>query len=335
MADAFVAENLVKRYPGGNEAVRGVSLRVGAGEIVGLLGPNGAGKSTTLNMLATLVTPTSGEARIYGHPITDRAAVRPLLGVALQATGVDPMMSVRRHFEVQAALHGLGAGPARERSDRLIESFALGAVADRRADALSGGTQRRLSLALSLLHAPRAIVFDEPTVGLDPGAKRAVWELLGELRDDGLAILFSTHHMDEADHLCDRIEVMAGGRLVATGTPAELKSKVSAGILTIRLREAAGRTATTLRLAAKDGLLPPEPGFHFDGDVLRVRTELLAPSFLPLLSLLLEQEGTDIVDVRWGHGTLDDVLGSLARSPENESAPGGPKVEHRVLARRR
>jgi ABC-2 type transport system ATP-binding protein len=335
MADAIVATDLVKRYPGGVEAVRGVSLRVAAGEIVGLLGPNGAGKSTTLNMLATLVAPTAGEARIFGHPATDRAAVRPLLGVALQATGVDPMMSVRHHFEVQAALQGLRGRRAGERSDRLIEAFALGPVADRRAGALSGGTRRRLSLALALLHGPRAIIFDEPTVGLDPGAKRAVWALLGELRDEGLAILFSTHQMDEADHLCQRIEVIAAGRIVATGTPAELKSRAGAGVLAVRLREGTGQETRIRCLAENGGPLPSGPPVHLEGDVLRVHTELLDPSFLPTLACLLERAGADIVDVGWGHGTLDDVLGSVPQSADGEEVPAGPPIEHRVHARRR
>ena len=214
-------QRLTKRYGSGVEAVRGVSLRVRAGEIVGLLGPNGAGKSTTLNMLAALVTPTSGDVRIFGRSVANRAAVSPMLGVALQATGIDPMMSVYRHFEIQAALYRLSARTARARARKLIDAFGLAAVTARAAGELSGGTQRRLSLALALLHEPRAIIFDEPTAGLDPNAKRVLWGILEELRDRGMAILFSTHDMDEADHLCERIEVLAAGRIVASGAPSE------------------------------------------------------------------------------------------------------------------
>jgi ABC-2 type transport system ATP-binding protein len=332
--DAIVATDLTKRYEGGAEAVRGVSLRVAAGEIVGLLGPNGAGKSTTLNMLATLVTPSGGSARIFGHSVTDRSALKPLLGVALQTTGVDPMMSVRRHFEVQAALYRMDLRRARGRARHLIEVFDLAAICERRAGVLSGGTQRRLSLALALLHEPRAIIFDEPTTGLDPNAKRVVWDLLEELREQGLAILFSTHYMDEADRLCDRIEVIANGRIVASGTPAELKAGVTTGILRLRLPESSDRATRALQLASGRGLLPPECQFSLDDDVLQVQAELLDASFIPFLALLLEEVGVDVVDLSWGHGTLDDVFAHLGNTTASEDLPSTVTIEHRVHARR-
>ena len=335
MADAIVIEDLAKRYDAGVEAVRGVSFEVAAGEIVGLLGPNGAGKSTTLNMAATLIPPTSGEAWICGHSISDPPAVRSLLGVALQATGIDPMMSVSRHFDVQAALYRMGPRKARERSDRLIEALDLAAVGNRPAGEVSGGTQRRLSLALALLHEPRAIVFDEPTAGLDPNAKRAVWALLTELRNQGLAVLFSTHYMDEADRLCDRIEMIVDGRIVASGTPAELKARFTAGVLRIRVRDHVEQAARTLRGAISDGFLPPGLQVGIDADVLQVRAELLDPSFLPLMTLLLDQVGANIVDVSWGHGTLDEVFGSLGE-PEagDHDLAAAVTIEHRAHARR-
>lgn len=333
-AGAIVAEKLAKRYGAGAPAVRGVSFRVRSGEIVGLLGPNGAGKSTVLNMLATLVTPTSGDAHIFGRSVLDRAAVRPLLGVALQAPGVDPMMSVLDHFEVQAALYRMGARKARDRACYLMEAFDLVAVDGRRAGELSGGTQRRLSLALALLHEPRAIIFDEPTAGLDPNAKRAVWAILEELRDQGLAILLSTHYMDEAEHLCGRIEVIQDGRIVASGTPAELKAKVTSGVLRLRVRECANQAAKALHLAVTRGVLPPECEFGVEGDTLKVYAELLEASFIPVLRLLLEDVGADVVDMSWGHGTLDDVFARLGRSTAGEDLLPAVAMEHRIHARR-
>jgi ABC-2 type transport system ATP-binding protein len=332
--EAIVATNLAKRYDGGTEAVRGVSFRVGAGEIVGLLGPNGAGKSTTLNMLATLVAPSGGEARIFGRSIADREALRPLLGVALQASGVDPMMSVQRHFEVQAALYRMSARRARRRSRELVDAFDLAAVHERRAGELSGGTQRRLSLALALLHEPSAIVFDEPTTGLDPNAKRAVWALLADLRRQGLAILFSTHYMDEADRLCDRIEVIADGRIVASGTPATLKAEVTTGVLRLRVRNDVERAVGALELASRRGLLPPAHRSRSDHDVLQVQAELLDGSFVPLLALLLEEVGVDVVEMSWGHGTLDDVFARLGNGSADADSVAAVTIEHRAHARR-
>jgi ABC-2 type transport system ATP-binding protein len=332
MAPAIAVTGLAKRY-GDTEAVRGVSFDVARGEIVGLLGPNGAGKSTTLNMLATLVAPTAGEARIFGHSLEDLVAVRSLLGVALQVTGVDPMMSVRRHFEVQAALYRISSRQARARTSHLIEAFGLEPVCDRRAGELSGGTQRRLSLALALLHEPRAIVFDEPTVGLDPNARRVVWALLEEMRERGLAILFSTHDMEEADRLCDRIEVISGGLIFASGTPAELKAKMGAGMLQVRVRGQAELAAGAMAAAASDGFLPSNLRFGADADLLQVHTDIFDPSFLPLLTLLLEEVGVDIVEINWGYGTLHDVFGSLEEPAEGDLL-SAVTVEHRVHARR-
>jgi ABC-2 type transport system ATP-binding protein len=287
-----------------------------------------------LNMLATLVTPTRGEAWIFGQPLADRAAVRRLLGVALQVTGVDPMMSVYHHFEVQAALYEMGVREARSRAAALIDAFELGAVSNRRVSELSGGTQRRLSLALALLHGPRAIIFDEPTVGLDPSAKRTVWALLENLRQQGLAILFSTHDMDEADQVCRRIDVIADGRIVASGPPAELKARVTPGVLRIRIRKGVEFAAQALDVAMKRGLLTGEYRFRVEDDVLQVRAELLDESFLPLLTLVLEEVGVDIIELSWGHGTLDDVFASVGNGATAKDLVSRVAMEHHVHARR-
>jgi len=334
-ADAVVASNLTKRYRNGKEAVRGVSLRVGAGEIVGLLGRNGAGKSTTMNMLATLVPPTSGEAWVFGRPIGNGAAVKPLLGVALQATGLDPLMSVRRHFDVQAALYRIADRRAREHSAYLIDAFELAAVAEQRVGSLSGGTQRRLSLALALLHEPRVIVFEEPTTGLDPEARWLVWSLLEDLRDQGRAILFSTHYLEEADRLCSRIEVIADGRIVASGTPAKLKELAGPGVLRVRVRGSALPAAAVLRRAVRENVFVSQSRTRIEGDHLEVHVDTIDQSILLFLHSLLEESGMDIVEISWGHGTLEEAFHLL----DVPSAGGGEMlravpVEHRVHARR-
>jgi ABC-2 type transport system ATP-binding protein len=333
MTSAIVVSELTKQYPGGTKAVCGVSFSVAPGEIVGLVGPNGAGKSTTLNMLATLVSPTSGDAQIFGVSIRNRAAVRRLVGVALQTAGLDPLMSADDHFRVHAALYGMRAREARVRAGELLELFELEGVRSRRTGELSGGTQRRLALALSLLHNPKAIIFDEPTVGLDPNLRRAVWDLLRELRARGLAVLFSTHYMDEADSLCQRIELMSKGEIVVSGTPDELKARVATGILRLRVRDPFRRADDALGLATRRGLIPPGGQYSAMDSVIEIRAELADCSVSALVSLL-EEFGVGVADLRWGHGSLDDVFTRLAESTMDESQLQPVTLEHRALARR-
>ena len=333
MPPAITVNALTKQYPDGTKAVRGVSFEVAPGEIVGILGPNGAGKSTTLNMLATLIRPTSGEARIFGVPLHDRVAVRPLIGVALQGTGLDPLMSVDDHIRVHAALYRMRAREACVRAGELLDVFQLGGVRERRSGELSGGTQRRLALALSLLHNPKAIVFDEPTVGLDPNLRRTVWELLRELRSKGLAVLFSTHYMDEADSLCQRIELMSKGEIVASGTPEELKARVGTGVLRLRVRNNSWRVDEALRLAVRSGLIPSAGKYSAEDSVIEIRSELRECSLNELVRLL-EEFGAGVADQRWGHGSLDDVVTQLAESTSDEGQLEAVTMEHRALARR-
>jgi ABC-2 type transport system ATP-binding protein len=330
---AIEVDELTKRYADGTEAVRGVTFRVDPGEIVGLVGPNGAGKSTVLNMLATLITPTAGRAYVGGIPVSDREAVRRTLGVALQNTGVDPLMTVTAHFDVQAALYRLPGGTARRRTAELLEVFQLDALADRRAGQLSGGTQRRLSLALALVHRPRVVILDEPTVGVDPNARRAVWELLEQLRGNGLGILFSTHYMDEAERLCQRVELMSGGRIVASGTPAGFGRQLSPPALQIRVLGNTGSAKRALGLAAAKGLLDPDDGWAIQDDVIRVECGLDDACLCGLVSMLRRHE-LEILSLGWGHGSLDEVFAGLVRSDSVDDSGSSSAVEHRVLARR-
>lgn len=230
---AIDADHLLKIYPGEVTAISGISLSASEGEVVGVLGPNGAGKSTTLKILTTLLRPTSGHASVFGFDISDSRNIRPLLGVALQDVGLDPLMSGNAHFEVQAALYGIKSDVLRRAIDPLIERFMLGSYLDRAVGTYSGGTQRKMALALALCTRPPAIIFDEPTVGLDPQSRRQVWGLIEEMRLEGKVVLFSTQYMDEAERLCDHIYVIDEGRIVAEGSPEQLKALVGEGTLRI------------------------------------------------------------------------------------------------------
>jgi ABC-2 type transport system ATP-binding protein len=226
--DAIVVEELGKTYPNGTEAVRGVTFRVAAGECYGLLGPNGAGKSTTVGMLGTLVRPTSGRSSVAGFDVVAQPReVRRRIGFAMQEVGVDAFATARELLVLQGRLHGLRRAESAHRAGLLLAMVDLAEVADQRLGEFSGGMQRRADLAAALMHLPAVVFLDEPTEGLDPRARAAIWDALDRLRLQlGLTVVLTTHYMDEADRLCDRLGIIDHGRVVAEGTPAELKASV-------------------------------------------------------------------------------------------------------------
>lgn len=208
-------------------AVRSVDMTVMPGEIVGLLGPNGAGKSTTLRMLTTLLTPTGGAATVAGFDLTaDPAGVRGTIGYVAQSGGVDPHVSVREELVTQGRLYRLGKAEAVGRAAEVAAALGLTGLLDRPTAALSGGQRRRLDLAMGLTHRPAVLFLDEPTAGLDPQSRQDLWDLVRGLRDDfGTTVVLTTHHLDEADTLADRLIVIDGGLVVAEGAPAALKAE--------------------------------------------------------------------------------------------------------------
>ncbi|WP_436757698.1 ABC transporter ATP-binding protein [Streptosporangium sp. V21-05] len=216
---------LSKTFPGGVAAVRGVDLAVEAGEIVGFLGPNGAGKTTTMRMLTTLVRPTGGTATVAGHDLlTDPRGVRRRVGYVSQSGGIDLSNPVGEELELHAMLYGMRPAEARERVAEVLGRFGLTALRDRPGGALSGGQRRRFDLAFGLVHDPVLLFLDEPTTGLDPQSRAALWEHIRGLRDGfGLTVFLTTHYLDEADTLADRLFIIDGGVIVAQGTPSELK----------------------------------------------------------------------------------------------------------------
>jgi ABC-2 type transport system ATP-binding protein len=227
-APAVQAEALVKHYRGRSgvvEAVRGVDLRVEAGEIFGFLGPNGAGKSTTVRMLTTLLSITSGAARVAGVDVArEPDEARRRIGVALQEAGLDPRQTGRELLVLQGRLFGLSTGVASARAQDLLALVELEEAADRSIKGYSGGMKRRLDLASALVHEPEVLFLDEPTTGLDPASRLTVWEELRRINERGTTVFLTTQYLEEADQLCDRLAIIDDGRIVREGTPGRLKA---------------------------------------------------------------------------------------------------------------
>jgi ABC-2 type transport system ATP-binding protein len=227
MTIAVEANQLVKRFTGRNgtvEAVRGVDLAVTQGEVFGFLGPNGAGKSTTVRMLTTLMTITSGSARVADVDVTAQPEeARRRIGVALQEAGLDPRQTGRELLVLQARLFGMSKTAAAERAQDLLELVDLVEAADRRIKGYSGGMKRRLDLASALVHEPDVLFLDEPTTGLDPASRITVWEEVRRINGRGTTVFLTTQYLEEADQLCDRLAIIDGGKIVQEGTPQQLK----------------------------------------------------------------------------------------------------------------
>lgn len=225
---AIIVENLEKTYANGTKAVRGISFQVKQGEIFGILGPNGAGKSTAIGILGTLVIPSGGRALVNGIDVTkERNTIRKMIGFAMQEAGVDDLATGREFLMLQGRLYGLPKAVIQKRTEQLLQLFELTDAADKRIKAYSGGMKRRIDLASALIHFPKVLFLDEPTEGLDPRSRMTMWNTLKRLRQQlGTTILLSTHYMEEADRLCDRIAIIDQGKIVVIGTSGELKASV-------------------------------------------------------------------------------------------------------------
>ncbi|HEX3806040.1 MAG TPA: ATP-binding cassette domain-containing protein [Gaiellaceae bacterium] len=221
------AEGLVRRFKD-IEAVAGIDLKVAPGEIYGFLGPNGAGKSTTVHMLTTLLPPSAGRATVAGFDVARQGPqVRSSIGAALQEAALDPFLTGREHLRLQSSLHGIGGQVRRDLIESLLDRVGLTHAGDRKVRTYSGGMKRRLDLALALIHDPSIIFLDEPTTGLDPQSRTALWDEVGRLaREEGVTIFLTTQYLEEADVLADRVGIIDHGHIVAEGTPAQLKAEI-------------------------------------------------------------------------------------------------------------
>ena len=255
MTLAVEAQQLVKQFSGKDgdvDAVRGVDLAVAAGSVFGFLGPNGAGKSTTVKMLTTLMTITSGTARVAGIDVTtDPYRARRKIGVALQEAGLDPRQTGRELLVLQGRLFKLHSRRAAKRAQELLELVELEDAADRRVKGYSGGMKRRLDLASALVHEPEVLFLDEPTTGLDPASRLTVWEEVGRINERGTTVFLTTQYLEEADRLCDRLAIIDDGRIVREGTPQQLKAELRERLRLTRevtledvFLDATGRTRT-------------------------------------------------------------------------------------------
>jgi ABC-2 type transport system ATP-binding protein len=283
-------------------AVAGVDIDVQAGEVVGFLGPNGAGKTTTLRMLATLLRPTAGEAIVAGHDLrTDPAGVRRKIGYVGQGHGGGADQRVRDELLLQAKLYGVR--DPKHRVERLLTDFELTDVADRAVVTLSGGQQRRLDVLLGVVHEPELVFLDEPSTGLDPQSRDNLWQHIRALRSErGATVFLTTHYLDEADVLCDRIMVIDHGRIVAVGTPDELRGNVSGDLVTLAVSD----PARTARLAAQlPGATPPS----ITGDSVAFRV----PRGDTAVPTLLRELGghVTVTSIQTRRPTLDDVFLTL------------------------
>jgi ABC-2 type transport system ATP-binding protein len=237
-------DDLRKTFADGFEAVRGITFEIEEGEAFGLLGPNGAGKTTTMRMLGTLLLPSSGRALVAGHDVVREAgAVRRAIGFAMQEAGLARYATGREHLHMMGRLYGLSRAQTRSRADELLALFGLEEAADRQVRTYSGGMRRRIDLACGLVHRPRLLFLDEPTTGVDPTSRAALWEELRRLQGEGVSLFLTTHYLEEADRLCDRLAIVDRGVIVARGTPDELKAEVGADVVTVGLSDSQAPSA--------------------------------------------------------------------------------------------
>jgi ABC-2 type transport system ATP-binding protein len=301
---AIAATGLVKRYPGDVTALAGVSFDVEPGTIFGLLGPNGAGKSTTVRILTTLSRANEGTATVTGLDVArDAARVRRVIGVVGQRIAIDPESTGRENLVLEGRLHGLRGRALSDRVGELLERFGLTDAAGRVARTYSGGMQRKLDVAMGLVHRPRVLFLDEPTTGLDPEARAELWQEIGRLtRSDGLTILLTTHYLEEADRLAKRLAIVDRGRIVAQGTPDELKSELRGDAIQVELHAADGDGRASAALSLVTGLREPV----VDGRTVRARVDHGA-SAVPAVLSALESAGIGVASVTVARPSLDDV----------------------------
>jgi ABC-2 type transport system ATP-binding protein len=304
---AIEADGLTKHY-GKTKALDGFDLRVPTGTVYGLLGPNGAGKTTAVRVLATLLRPDGGRARVLGHDVTTEAAtVRRTIGLTGQYAALDELLTGRGNLIMIGQLSRLTAKAAKQRADDLLEQFDLTAAANRAVKTYSGGMRRRLDLAASLIGRPSVLFLDEPTTGLDPSARALMWDIVRQLVADGTTLLLTTQYLDEADVLASRVAVIDGGKVIAEGTPPELKASVGGQRLLITLADESDADAAAKALApfATTPITPSGPTRFIDAPVIA------ADGLATDVVRALDAAGVKVSEISVRSASLDDVFLTL------------------------
>jgi daunorubicin resistance ABC transporter ATP-binding subunit len=323
------AVGLTKAY-GETQALTGVDLTVPAGSILGVLGPNGAGKTTAVRILTTLATPDSGRATVAGHDIlTEPNEVRRHIGVAAQDATLDGALTGRQNLALIGQLSRLGRSTSKERASELLERFELTFAADRVLKGYSGGMRRRLDLAASLMTRPPVLFLDEPTTGLDPTSRQRVWDVIRELVDVGVTLLLTTQYLEEADTLADQIVVIDHGRVIAQGTPRELKEASEGARLVVTLSTPHADAVTALQQLVKGRVHLSDDGRQLDAAVDN------APGLATIVVRALDAAGILVDNIEVRPPSLDDVFFSLTGHPASDVAPDEddltPELEGAVI----
>jgi ABC-2 type transport system ATP-binding protein len=316
---AIEAEGLVKQY-GRTRALNGLDLRIEQGTVYGLLGPNGAGKTTAVRVLATLLRADGGRARVLGRDVAGQAAaVRRLIGLTGQYAALDEYLTGRSNLIMIGQLSRLTGRAARRRADELLEEFGLTAAGSRAVKTYSGGMRRRLDLAASLIGHPAVLFLDEPTTGLDPSARALMWDIVRQLVADGTTLLLTTQYLDEADQLAGRIAVIDGGRVIAEGTPGELKASLGGQRLLITLAEASDAPAAAAVLTP----FATRPVSPNEGSQLLDLPVAAADGLATEVVRALDAAGVKVTDIAVRGASLDDVFLTLTGHKAEEEAAVG------------
>jgi len=293
---AIEIEGLVKEFDG-IRAVDGISLEIEYGEIFALLGPNGAGKTTTVSILATLLKPTKGKARVNGYDVVTQASkVRQSIGIVFQDPSLDDRLTARENLDIHGRLYHMKREERKKRIKEVLEMVELLDRADSIVKTFSGGMRRRLEIARGLMHKPRILFLDEPTIGLDPQTRRHIWDYIKKLKNEGVTILLTTHYMEEADQLADRIAIMDGGKIVALGSPAQLKDSVGGDIVKIKCND----TKAMMEILSSNGFDAVEIG-----EEIIIKTKM-AEKIIPKIFSLAGK--IEIESIMYKEPSLEDVF---------------------------
>ncbi len=302
-----VVKDLHKTFDPDVKAVDGISFYVQRGEIFGFLGPNGAGKSTTIKILTTLLQKTSGRAVVDGLDVDkEPAKIREIIGYAAQDVGVDDDLSGRENLRLQCKFYHIPRGEIESRVELILKTVGLVEGADRRSGTYSGGMRRRLDLAMALISKPKILYLDEPTTGLDPQNRIAVWTYIKSLNEQGMTIFLTTQYMEEADRLCDRVCIIDHGKIVAQGTPAELKAEIGADVIQIALKSDGVKNANDAAREALRRITGVQEVQDYDSGVTVYAKN--GPSLVPQLVRMLDDVGVQISQLTLSAPSLDDVF---------------------------